>query len=224
MLVLENAREGFAQAHDSFSDHTEEVNFYHTLSRMIPDRIDVENLILIMDILLRQEAKKGTRTETFITLVPRYVRQISSPEFAHEFRKNYFSQIVGIDWEEPEEGKYQCVEVEPNVIDISSKDKYEVFAALYNACLPVGLGLGDYNPMPWNKTMAEFGFKHFGKEADGRVHFKWVAGRPMSISFQDNLVYVGSYNYENETGLAQRVIRTVPDSIQKEQSHEKVKN
>jgi len=57
-------------------------------------------------------------------------------EFAREFRKKYNAEVLGLTQEELPNVDYGCTEVEPDVIDISNKDRNEVLAALYNASTP----------------------------------------------------------------------------------------
>ena len=139
MLYLENAKESFANAQSTFGDN-EEVEFYHRFSKMIPDIVDVDTLILAFKIALKDVEMEGKNTLPYIALVPHYVRQCTSFEFAHEFRKKYNAEILGLTQEELPDVDYGCIETEPDIIDISSKDRNEVLAALYNASTPIGRG------------------------------------------------------------------------------------
>jgi len=211
MLYLENAKESFANAQSTFGDN-EEVEFYHRFSKMIPDIVDVDTLILAFKIALKDVEMEGKNTLPYIALVPHYVRQCTSFEFAHEFRKKYNAEILGLTQEELPDVDYGYIETEPDIIDISSKDRNEVLAALYNASTPIGRGFSEYNPMPWTKEIAKMYFERYGTvNSEGLICFKWIFGRPVNCKFGDGLVYVRGYNNDNEPGLAQRAIATCPN-------------
>ena len=212
MLFFENAKESFESASGTINRYNSESEFYHKFAKMIPDRIDVDTLVLAFKMALQDAEKEGENTLPFIALVPQFVRQCTSPEFAHEFRKKYNAEVLGLTQEELPDVDYGCVEIESDVIDISDKDRNEVLAALYNASTPVGMGFVQYNPMPWTKEIASMYFEQFGQpDKDGVIAFKWVMGRPLNCKFIENLVYVAGYNNDNEWGLAQRAISTCPN-------------
>ncbi len=212
MLFFENAKESFESASGTINRYNSESEFYHKFAKMIPDRIDIDTLVLAFKMALQDAEKEGENTLPFIALVPQYVRQCTSPEFAHEFRKKYNAEVLGLTQEELPDVDYGCVEIESDVIDISDKDRNEVLAALYNASTPVGMGFAQYNPMPWTKEIASMYFEQFGQpDKDGVIAFKWVMGRPLNCKFIENLVYVAGYNNDNEWGLAQRAISTCPN-------------
>ena len=250
MLYIENARANFSTATDSFckSARTPEVVFYHKFANMIPDRLDVDTLILALKIALQDAEREGVNTFPFITIIYLYVRQFSSSEFAHEFRLKYLRNVLSVeiaDLPEVDYG-YNKAESSESIIDISNKDPYEVFAALYNASAPVGMGfdgimitevdgipvnlpLDDttiqelqgkkikvddkgYNPMTMTPAIAKEYFRLYEQEHGSieTVHTGWVKGRPLKLTFFDNLtrVFVAYYNNNSEFGLAQRVIAT----------------
>ena len=89
MLYFENAKESFESACGTFNRCNSESEFYHKFARMIPDKIDVDTLVLAFKMALQDVEKEGENTLPYIALVPQYVRQCTSPEFAHEFRKKY---------------------------------------------------------------------------------------------------------------------------------------
>ncbi len=212
MLFLENAKECFESAGGITNRRNSEVEFYHRFAEMIPDRIDVDTLVLAFKIALQDEEKEGRSSEHFISLIPQYVRQCTTVEFAHEFRKKYNAEVLGLTQEELPDVDYGYVELEPDVIDISNKDRNEVLAALYNASTPIGMGFSQYDPMPWTKEIAAMYFEYYGHPGDdGAIAFKWVMGRPLNCMFVNNLVYVAGYNNDNEWGLAQRAISTCPN-------------
>ncbi len=212
MLYMEDAKVAFASACGTIERDSEEAMFYHRFANMIPNRIDVETLVLAFKIALQDEEKKGKNTLSYIAIVPHYVRQCSSKEFAHEFRKKYNIEVLGLTQDELPDVDYGYTEIEPDIIDISMKDINEVLAALYNASTPVAVGFMQYDPTPWSKEMAEFYFKKFGEvDPDGYVRFKWIMGRPVNLVFGPGTVNVSGYNNDNEWGLGQRVIATVPN-------------
>lgn len=213
MLIFENAKESFASASvlGIVGRNNLESEFYHRFANMIPDTVDVDTLVLAFKIALQDAEKKGMDTLPFIALIPQYVRQCTSAEFAHEFRKKYNAEVLGLTQEELPDVDYGFTEVEKDVIDISDKDRNEVLAALYNASTPAGMGFVQYNPMSWTKEIARMYFERYGQpDADGAIRFKWVLGRPINCTFFGDLVYVAGYNNDNEWGLAQRAVATCP--------------
>lgn len=216
MLYFEGAKKSFESAHGTLRKDNIECEFYHKFAQMIPDRVDVDTLVLAFKIALQDAEREGKNTLPYIALVPHYVRQCTSSEFAHEFRKKYNAEVLGLTQEELPDVDYGYTEVQPDVIDISDKDRYEVLAALYNASTPIGVGFLQYDPMPWNEEMAKMYFERCGQpDAEGGVSFGWVMGRPLNCKFIGNLVYVARYNNDNEWGLAQRAISTCPNVSQK---------
>lgn len=213
MLYMENARTAFAEACGTWNKYNSESEFYHKLAQMIPNRVDVDTLILAIKIALADADREDKNTLGFIAIIPQYVRQCASYEFTHEFREKFNLEVLGFTQEDLPDVDYGCIEVEKDVIDISNKDRYEVLAALYNASTPVGKGFIEYNPMSWDRETAAMYYECYGKAnaINGTVNFKWILGRPVSCTFEDNLVYVSSYNRDNEEGLAQRAISTVPN-------------
>ena len=212
MLYFENAKENFKAACGWFFKNTSEAEFYHEFAEMIPDRVDVDTLVLAFKIAFKDAERYGQNTVSFIALVPQYIRQCTSPEFAHEFREKYNEEVLGLTQDKLPDEDYGYNEIEPDVIDISNKDRAEVLAALYNASTPVGRGFSDYNPMTWTKETAQWYLNECViPEADGRIVFKWIFGRPVSCIFKDNIVYVSAYNFDNEYGLAQKAISTCPN-------------
>lgn len=213
MLYFENAKECFESASGVLFEYNEESEFYHRFAKMIPDKVDVDTLVLAFKIALQDEEREGNNTFPFISLVPHYVRQCTSLEFAHEFRKKYNKEVLGLTQDELPDVNYGYHEIKPNVIDISNKDRNEVLAALYNASTPVGTrSLIQYNPMTWTKEIAGLYFEQYGEpDQDGVISFKWIFGRPVNCKFVNNLVYVEGYNNDNEWGLAQRAIATCPN-------------
>lgn len=207
MLTLTNAKENFSMARDSLRGvNTLECEIYHQLARIIPDETDIDTLILGFKIILNDFKNRNDFTPA--TLVPKYIRQIASPEFAKEFRHRYNSEVLGMTPPPLPNVNYGCKEIEKDVIDISHKDKYEVLAALYNQAVPIGVGYGQYDSTIWNKEMAKMYFESSKKKNEETVYLSWIFGRPLMLKFTGNLLYVGGYNREQEDNLAQRVIAT----------------
>lgn len=140
MLFFENAKESFESASGTININNSESEFYHKFAKMIPDKIDVDTLVLAFKIALLDAEKEGENTLSFIALIPQYVRQCTSREFANEFRKKYNSEVLGLTQKELLDVDYGYIEIEPDVIDISDKDRNQVLAALYNASTPYGMG------------------------------------------------------------------------------------
>lgn len=212
MLILENAKKSFACACGNLDRYNSESEFYHKIAEMIPENIDVDNLILAFKMALRDEDRRGHNTVGFIALAPMYVDQCENPEFAAEFRKKYNSEILGLTIEELPEDDFGCVEIDKDVIDISNKSRGAVLAALYNHTVPLGKGFMQYNPLSWTAEMGEAYFDKVGeKHPNGGTNFRYVVGRCLDVLFLDDMVYVAGYNYVNGVGAAQKVIATVPN-------------
>lgn len=219
MVYYETAKHDLANAYDTFGQGSmgSAPRFYHRVAKMIPDGIDVDNLILAFQIALNDAARAGEDTFGFMTLIPQFIESCAPKEFSHEFRKKFNEIILGLSQEELPDEDYGCNEVEKDVIDISNKDRNAVLAALYNASTPYGMGFVEYNPMSWSKEMAKMYFEHYGEpNNEGGISFKYILGRPVNVYFIDNLVYVAAYNADNEQGLAQRAIATCPNISNKE--------
>lgn len=218
MLYLENAIESFASATNSLGFDGSAERFYHRISNMIPDTIDVDTLILAFKMALNDAERRGENTLGYIALVPQYVEQCASREFSHEFRQKYIKEVLGIDKEPLPDVDYGLNEVCPDVIDITNKDLGEVIAALYNAACPVGNGFMQYNPDTWDMEYANMYLELYKDEItdyEGNIFIKYILGRPMCIGIRNGLIYVDGYNRDNERGLAQRIIRTIPDKERK---------
>lgn len=214
MLYLENAIECFASATSIFGRDGTEEYFYHRFANMIPDTIDIDTLILAFKIALNDSEKRGESTLGFIALIPGYVEQCATPEFAYEFRKRYIKEVLGIDKPDIPDVDYGLTEVSEGLIDISKKDIGAVLAALYNAACPTGMGFMHYDPDTWDERTANYYLEHFKEEItsdDGYIHIKYLLGRPLNIVIRDGIINVRGYNNDNGQGLAERIIRTIPD-------------
>lgn len=218
MLYLEKAIESFASATSSLGRDGVAEYFYHRFANMIPDTVDIDTLILAFKIALNDAEQRGENTLSFIALVPQYIEQCATPEFSHEFRKRYIKEVLGIDKPEIPDVDYGLEEVSKGFINISKKDLGEVIAALYNAACPVGMGFMQYDPDTWDKQTADYYLEHFKDEItddEGYINIKYLLGRPMHIIIHDDIINVIGYNNDNEQGLAERVIRTIPDKKKK---------
>lgn len=227
MLVAENIREHLAEAAMTGRMHYDEhpeCTIHHEVATMIPNDIDIDNLLLAYKICLDNYEKEGGNVLPFIATIPQYIRKGTSKEFFKEFRKRYITDILGLPAQPELKTDYSYEEVEEDVIDISNKNKYAVLAALYNYSTPVGMGFAQYDPYAWDENIGRQAFQRFGEvQSDGSVFFGWVQGRIMRCSFKDNLLYVAAYNYENVDGLGQLAVSSVPNLNQKEKPIQKVK-
>lgn len=211
MLTITNAKENFSKVYGGI-DYSSVCKFLHKVAEMIPDTVDVDTLVLAFKIAFQDSSIATDDSVGFIAIIPHYVREFSSPEFAHEFRRKYNREVLGLTQEELPDVDYGYKEVKTNVIDISNKDRNDVLAALYNASTPIGMGFMQYNPMPWTREIAAMYFEEYGKpNKEGNITFDYVLGRPLKCTFKGNLVYVLGYNNDNEWGLAQRAIATCPN-------------
>lgn len=227
MLIAENIKQHLAEAtmlgRRYYEEHPE-CRIHHEVAAMIPTDIDVDNLILAYKICLDNYEKEQGNVLPFIAVIPQYVRQGTTPEFAKEFRRKYITEILGLPAQPELQTDYGYVETEEDVIDISNKNKYAVLAALYNYSIPVGMGFAQYDPYAWDEDIGKLAFEKFGEvQADGSVFFGWVQGRLMRCKFKDDLLYVAAYNNENIDGLGQLAVSSVPNKNQKEKPIQKVK-
>lgn len=214
MLYVENAIESFASAHSNLGCDGPAEYFYHRISRMIPDTIDVDTLILAFKIALVDAEKRHENTLGFIALVPSYVEQFASYEFSQEFREKYIRQILGIDRPDIPDIDYGIKEISPHVIDISNKDLGSVIAGLYNQACPVGNGFMNYEPDTWDNNYAYAYLEHYKDELvdeDGTIHIKYILGRPLYITIKDNILYLEGYDRDNGAYLGERVVRSIPN-------------
>lgn len=224
MVIAENIKEHLAAAMSTRGADDRECDIHHNVARIIPRDIDAENLILAYKIIIDEHEKNGGNVLEYVSQIPSYVKKGTSKEFFHEFRRGFTSELMGITLPEYGEENYGCVEVNPDVIDISNKNKYKVFAELYNAIAPIGMGFAQYNPLPLDENFGKQVFEKAGRVlSDGSVNFRYVMGRLMNCTFKDNLLFVKGYNYEHEEGLAQVVVSSCPNVKQKEKAPQKVK-
>ncbi|MGC8662487.1 MAG: hypothetical protein ACP5RT_01735 [Candidatus Micrarchaeia archaeon] len=90
-------------------------------------------------------------------------------------------------------------EIKSNLISIENLDKAEVLAALYNAAIPVGLGIFHYDPKPMTQESA----KEFLK---AQIYFDYINGRAMKIDLSGNDFDPTSYDENNGEGTAAFVV------------------
>ena len=86
-------------------------------------------------------------------------------------------------------------------IDISSMDKAEVLAALYNASHPQGLGLLNARPEPMTTEEARQGLD------TGQTYFDYVKGRVLKIDLTGDTLDPGLYDRDNGAGAAESALR-----------------
>lgn len=90
------------------------------------------------------------------------------------------------------------------MIDISTLDKADVLAALYNASHPQGLGFIHYNPVPMNRAEAEKLLKEY-------TYFDYLYGRVMKVDLSKNEFDPWLYDQDNYQGAAQDVINKLKE-------------
>ena len=225
MSKLENAKKFFSEATSSsiIAVDDDESTFYHKLAEMIPNTIDAYHLVLAIKIALNDEERRHANIMPYISLIPIYVDRYAKEEFANEFRKLFVSEVLGLSQEQLPEVDYGINEISDGLIDISDKDKYEVFCALYNASTPIGMGFAQYNPMTLTPDMAKMAFEQVGERvANNGIRFGYVLGRPLKCTIYPNRIDVKNYNYHNGKNMGQKAIRTVKNiSEKKKEDHTK---
>ena len=88
-------------------------------------------------------------------------------------------------------------------MDISSFDKSQVLAALYNRARAQGMGLIHYTPA--NMTQDEAQTLLDG----GQTYFDYHKGRVMKVSLADNELDTHLYNRDNGIGAAEEAINSI---------------
>lgn len=230
-IYLEDAKSFFRQNRKDdvyYEGNSSDVlhEFFDLISYVVPDRVTPEELIVFLKILYN-DAKNGVcqfhgveaykrafdrfkilgadRIDWLITYNPNYVCYFADPEFYAEFIE-MFKTVFFSQEESKKEPEYGCIEVEKDYIDISNKDLSEVLAALYNHAKPIGMGIAQFDPTLMTKEEAAFILEQNG------LSFGYLKGRPIKISFVENIIYVGRYNADNDQpGLAQKAISTCPN-------------
>ncbi len=224
-IYLDNAKQIFTNPPEDVyyegRDKFEFDTFLHLLGFVLPNRITPEELIvfirfLINDIrnkkcgflnskrfgeIFEEYLKVGDSLDMWMTYLPSFIQAVASPEFNEEFLALFRKSLFQMEDSEEEEHDYGCVEIEPDVIDISNKDKAEVLAALYNHSKPVGMGIVQYDPTPMTVDIARMVLKKMG------YSFGYLKGRTMKVNLEGDILYVYGYNRDNDhPGLAQKAI------------------
>lgn len=195
---------------------------FNILCSILPDTVTLDELMLNMELLIKdfENGKCGFHNNSntkekfellnnhfqtygnlpvILSYIPRFVGQVTDTEFSTEFSRRFGKEILGeYDIEEPKQD-YGYIEVSPDRIDISNKDKAEVLAGLYNNSHPMGMGMAQYDPTPMTTEIAK-------KLLEKKQYFDYLLGRPIHINFEGTTINVRGYNYDNAEGLAQRVI------------------
>lgn len=141
--------------------------------------------------------------EIWMTYFPSFIQAIAPPEFYSEFIELFKKSFYQLGSEDQKEQDYGCIEIEPDVIDISNKDKAEVLAALYNHSKPLGMGIVQYDPTPMTVEVARMVLEKMGSS------FGYLKGRTMKVNLESDTIYVYGYNRDNNyPGLAQKAIST----------------
>ena len=196
-------------------------NFVRMLGYIVPNKLTPEELIVYLKFLIK-DIKDGvcrfqnssafkesfenylsmsSNLEMWMTYFPSFAQAISTPEFYNEFIKLFKKSFYQLESENEEEKDYGCIEVEPDVIDISNKDKAEVLASLYNHSKPIGMGIVQYDPTPMTVEIARTLIEKMGYSYD------YLKGRTMKVNLEGDTVYVYGYNRDNNyPGLAQKAI------------------
>lgn len=212
-------------------------NFLKLVGYIIPNKINAEELsvylnFLVNDIrnqncgfhnsegfkqLFTQFKNDSIGLDRWLSYLPDYLKRVTPKEFYQEFIGFFKSSFYDLPIEETEED-YGCIEIEPDVIDISNKNKADVLAALYNHAKPIGMGTVQYDPRPIDRELAEKIIEKMG------YSFGYLKGRPIKTCLEDNIISVWAYNRDNdEEGLAQRAIATCPNITKKEDKKPKKK-
>lgn len=227
-LYLDDAKNIFLkEVHEAVYEGMSDWSFKNLLEMigyMLPKKVSVDELIVIIKIVLndiRNKVCSFPSSKTFkdkfdkiiedkcnidilLTYIPDFAIAAMPEDFASEFVVMFRKAFFGLD---NEKGKdYGCVELEPNVIDISHKDKAEVLASLYNHSKPIGMGIVQFDPRPMSVEVARMILNTMGYQ------FSYLKGRTMKINLSEDTVYVGRYNADNnQPGLAQKAISACKD-------------
>lgn len=226
-VYLENARQVFLRpprdVYYEGRDAKEFDDFIKMLGYVVPNKLTPEELIVYLKFLINDIKDKTCRfqnskafKETFesylswsgnlemwMTYFPDFTQKFATPEFYSEFIELYKRSFYQLESEEEREQDYGCVEIEPDVIDISNKDKAEVLAALYNHSKPIGMGIVQYDPTPMTVEVARMVLEKMG------YSFGYLKGRTMKVNLEGDTLYVYGYNRDNNyPGLAQKAIAT----------------
>ena len=239
-IYLENARQLFLQLPSDvyYEGRSAEQfdKFIKMLGYIVPNKLTPEELIVYLEILIK-DIKEGTcrfsnssmfknifqqylkinhNFDVWMTYFPSFIEVFASREFSCEFIRLFKKAFYQIEMEMEE--SFGCVEVKKDWIDISLKDKAEVLASLYNHAKPVGMGIVQYDPTSMTIEVARMILSK--KE----YSFGYLKGRPIKLSLEEDIVYVGAYNRDNnEEGLAQKAISECKNVQKKESAKQYIK-
>lgn len=228
---LENARKTFLnppkeEVYYEGRNLPEFNNFVRMLGYVVPNRLSPEELIVYLKFLVNDIREKVCRFhsstafkeifndyienagnfEVWMTYFPGFAKAISSPKFYEDFIELFRNAFYQLESQNEKETDYGYVEIRENTIDISNKDKADVLAALYNHAKPIGMGIIQYDPTPMTREIAQYALEKMGP------HFGYLKGRPIKCSLDEDIIYVGNYNRDNnQDGLAQKAISTCPN-------------
>ena len=225
-VYLENAREKFMHSHNSGYYQGRGLDSFENLLLMLghilPNKVTPEELIvylkfLIKDLkeencgfknskqfkeLFKKQLLQDQNVDYILTYFPNFIQLTASVEFNAEFL-DLFNKAFYQKKSENEDEDYGCIEIKENVIDISNKDKAEVLAKLYNNSKPLGMGIVQYDPREMPVEIARQILD------SGKTSFDYLKGRVMKINLAEDIIYVSSYNRDNDyPRLAQKVIST----------------
>ena len=157
-------------------------NFVKLLGYIVPNKLTPEELIVYLKFLIK-DIKDGVcrfqnsgvfkeifenylplwdNLEVILTYFPSFMQVVSNSQFYMEFIKLFKESFYQLNTEDTKEKTYQCIEIKPDLIDISHKDKAEVLAALYNHSKPIGMGIAHYDPTPMSVDVARMLLKQRG--------------------------------------------------------------
>lgn len=89
-----------------------------------------------------------------------------------------------------------------NRVNISTLDKAELLAALYNRAKPQGLGMLHYDPAPMTVDQAK---ELLNKRISHELYFDYLAGRVMKIDITSDVMKTRLYNRDNGENAAEKV-------------------
>jgi hypothetical protein len=95
-------------------------------------------------------------------------------------------------------------------VDISGLDKVKVLQTLYNAKVPMGMGMLHYDPEPLSDDEAKRVIEYHTFLADDSgpetCYFDYVAGRPLKVDIAGDTVSMRLYDREGGEGMGDFVI------------------
>ena len=90
-------------------------------------------------------------------------------------------------------------------INIAGIDKAELLAALYNAAVPVGLGVLHFTPEPMPTEQAAGLIKERDR-GNGRIYFDYLGGRPLKVDVGGDEMRTDLYDRDQGHGAAEAVV------------------